>query len=144
MTEEEIETERKDIVERFGTGVGDLLKTVEEAMERRLQGQLQGFSPFESLSLRLPYLNLSIQLRWAPRKHPLYDIKEPHAILLSHLTSSIRPPSRSRRLSLLPILSLSSIPRSRYVKWTLSRLVPGKEDTDLATIRFEGENVLCI
>ncbi|EGN97935.1 hypothetical protein SERLA73DRAFT_138117, partial [Serpula lacrymans var. lacrymans S7.3] len=51
MTEEEIETERKDIVERFGTGVGDLLKTVEEAMERRLQGQLQGFSPFESLSL---------------------------------------------------------------------------------------------
>lgn len=39
MTEEQREEERKEILERFGAGIGDLLKKAREARERQMQNK---------------------------------------------------------------------------------------------------------
>ncbi|KAG6817425.1 hypothetical protein H0H92_002953, partial [Tricholoma furcatifolium] len=41
MTEEEREEERQEILDRFGAGVGDLLKRVRMAREKQVQEKLR-------------------------------------------------------------------------------------------------------
>ncbi|EGN97918.1 hypothetical protein SERLA73DRAFT_91073 [Serpula lacrymans var. lacrymans S7.3] len=104
MTEEEIDQERKDIVERFGNGVGDLLKKVKEARERRPQSMEGDREELPEKSTEVVSRNLDMKSATDSLKNAdlipsiikpnIQRAKKPHSILLK---SSTRPSSRTGR-----------------------------------------------